>query len=297
MLGLSERFTLPRLKNRLKRELLRLPPVHFFNERAHQSRVQQYAAHLQRVAVENPALVQALGEDGIYPTTMEALGNPLTAQVQKELLQLRDELAAVPLAPGANTSRLPHDRIYDFPAVTMWGLHPALLDMVEKHLRVPAWYLGADIRREVADGNATDVRQWHVDVEDRRLFKVIVYLNDVTPEGGPFEYVPRGPTLKAAKALGYRTGFIPDARLAAVLPRSEWRKATGPQWTAAVADTCNILHRASAPVSKDRYSVTYSWSSRHPGVLYPSTPMPAAARAHFERVLSARQRECLFPHG
>ena len=104
-------------------------------------------------------------------------------------------------ANGGNAPRLPLHRLMDFPEIYMWGLNQRLLGVVENYIGLPIRYHGADLRREFNDGKLNDVRQWHVDAEDRRMFKIIVYLNDVLPGGGPFQYLPKGVTAETARRL------------------------------------------------------------------------------------------------
>src|SRR5579872_5844232 len=71
------------------------------------------------------------------------------------------------------------------------GLDPTLLSLVRHYLRLPVAYHGAVVRHSLVDGVAAGPRLWHQDEEDFRVLRMIVYLNDVTTGGGPFEYIPR----------------------------------------------------------------------------------------------------------
>ena len=75
---------------------------------------------------------------------------------------------------------------------------------------LPAKYVGMHLRRQVANGVMEDVRQWHIDVEDYRRIKIIVYLNDVDEEGGPFEYLSKDLSSIASMKLKYNNGFVSD---------------------------------------------------------------------------------------
>ena len=109
------------------------------------------------------------------------------------------------------------------------------------------------------------MREWHIDIEDRHTLKLVIYLSDVDgADDGPFEYLDREATERARSAIRYLSGFVADERLAQATAREEWRQVTGPRFTAAVADTCGLFHRARPPVSHDRYSMTYSYCSDRP---------------------------------
>jgi hypothetical protein len=174
-----------------------------------------------------------------------------------------------------------------------WGLSDELLDLAESYLGLPPMYYGAHVRCEVANGDITSVRQWHVDVEDDRMLKILVWLRDVDIAGGPFEYVPKADSAAAQKRLSYVSGFVPEDRFTAAVDPSQWRAATGPTWTAAVADTCAVFHRAKAPTGADRYSVTFSYSTNAPRKTYPIEPFSDADVAPILAGLTDRQRRAL----
>src|SRR6185295_11795761 len=117
-------------------------------------------------------------------------------------------------------------RMQEFPEIYLWGLNERLLSLVENYIGLPIRYHGVDVRREICDGRPNDVRQWHIDAEDHRMFRVIIYLNDVAADGGPFEYIRRELTVGAVQKLGYGSGFVTDRDMARVVPRAEWVQAT-----------------------------------------------------------------------
>ena len=168
--------------------------------------------------------------------------------------------------------------------------------MVENYLGLPARYAGAGVRCERATGEAVGVRQWHRDVEDHRMLKLLVWLNDVDDEGGPFEYVDRAHTPALTRSLRYVSGYVGDEALERHLPRSEWRRATGPTWTCVVADPRSVFHRAMPPIRRDRLSLTFSFTSRTPLRALPSPAVGPREREWGTRGLTARQLACL-PRG
>jgi len=129
--------------------------------------------------------------------------------------------------------------------------------------------------------------------EDHRMFKIIIWLNDVSPAGGAFEWLPRPRTQEATRKLGYVSGFVSDHDMEQVMARQLWCNAPGPRWTAVLGDTMSIFHKAGVPQDKDRYSITYSWTSRWPIKPYPIEPFSAAQAEAVRQGLSARQRAAL----
>lgn len=279
-----------RVANRLKRELLRLPAVRDLAAASRNRLLARHAGSLPPLSAEQRELVAEMEETGVCITTLDAIAGDAAPGVKASLTELAAELAATPAA-GNSTVRLAPDRMYAKSDVFELGLRDSLLDVVENHLHLPPHYFGADVRRELPDGAVFDVRQWHLDVEDHRMLKVIVYLNDVDADGGPFEYIPHQTSRKACAALGYHTGFLSDEVLSRVVPRGAWRACTGPKWTAIVTDTCRVLHRARPPTRNERFSLTLSYTSRWPLKTY-EVPVPLGLEA-LVRKMPPRQIDCL----
>jgi hypothetical protein len=278
-----------RAHNRVKRELLtRLPPLHLHDHRRHARRLAAHAGFLPEPPAAHRDVLGTLRTDGVAVTTLEALALPGTDALRAGLAALHADMLATDTGAG-DTVRPTLDQLVARPAVWQWGLSDALLDLAEAHLGVPPRYYGADLRMERATGAAVGVRQWHRDVEDHRMLKVLVWLDDVDLGAGPFEYVPRRHTDELVRELEYVTGFVDDDRLAGVVDRPEWRQGVGPRWTAIVADTRAVFHRARPPIRTDRWSVTFSYTSRTPTVTVPAPRPTAAQRAAAIRGLGPRQ--------
>jgi hypothetical protein len=283
---------LGRVANKLKRELLRMPGMRVWHGYSHLEALEAHSTRLPPLDARDLPVLEGLRKRGAIVVPLDSLGFAETPAALAALNTLAGELRALP-ANGDNAPRLPFTRLMDFPEIYLWGVGERLLSLVENYIGLPIRYHGADLRREIADGRPSDVRQWHIDTEDHRMFKVIVYLNDVESGGGPFEYVPREQTLSAAKKLNYGSGFVPDEAMARALPRSEWIAATAKAYSGAFADTCRVFHRAQAPREKDRYSVTYSWTSTTPVKSYPTMPIPDDAYKFVTSRMSERQRSVI----
>jgi hypothetical protein len=181
----------------------------------------------------------------------------------------------------------------DFPDVYLWGLNERILSLVENYVGLPIRYHGVDVRREIADGRPNDVRLFHIDTEDHRMFRVIIYLNDVDQGEGPFEYIPREDTVGAVRKLHYGSGFVSDPDMDRVVPKSRWRQATAKARWGAFADTCRVFHRAQAPRTKDRYSASITWTSTTPIKSYPSTPLSDSLYSFLQSRINQRQMSVL----
>jgi hypothetical protein len=277
-----------RIANRAKRELMaRVPPVGWAVEMRYERRLRHHAAQLAPVSATHAELVSRLRGEGAIVTTLDELGLSDTDTLKESLGNL-----ATRLVDHTGSDRLGRDDLLETGA-WQWGLRTDVLALVENYLGLPAQYCEPEVRRERANGRVDTVRQWHVDPEDHRMFKVIIWLDDVSPAGGAFEWLPRRYTAEAARELNYVTGFVSDDEMERVMPRRLWRSAPGPRWTAVLGDTRSIFHRAGVPQDKDRYSITYSWTSLWPIKPYPIDPFSAAQAEVIRRGLSARQRAAL----
>jgi hypothetical protein len=169
------------------------------------------------------------------------------------------------------------------------GLSPTILDLAEACLGLDCLYLGATLKRERADGRVAGTRQWHMDIEDEKLVRILVYLAPVAPDGGPFEYFPRAISQTIRTALHYRSGYIDDARMALMAPNVQPQQCTGEAGDAIIFDGAGVFHRGGTPLGQDRYSITFAYCSRQPLELRHSARLPRALHRHFLSTLSERQ--------
>ena len=175
------------------------------------------------------------------------------------------------------------------------GLAPAILDLAEACLGLDCLYLGATLKRERADGRVVGTRRWHLDIEDERVFRILVYLSPVAPDGGPFEYFPRETSRIIKARLNYRTGPVGEAQMAAVAPEALMRRAVGVAGEAIVFDSAGIFHRNQVPLGRDRYSITFAYCSRQPLELRSPARLPAPLHRRFLSTLSLRERRAIPP--
>lgn len=236
--------------------------------------------------------MRALDADAIRVCALPDLGVPRTDELMAALDRLADDLRG--RHPGdVSTLRPPPAELVRDQVLWHWGLQDHVLAIVENYLGVPARYYGPDVRREVADHTTSGVRQWHRDIEDRRMVKILVWLNDVDEEGGPFAYVPVDHSAEAIRDLRYVSGFIREERLHDVVPREAVQTVPGPKWTTLVADNTRIIHRATPPEVRDRYSVTFTYSSRHPIRTMDPVRWDRDQTVRIRAGLTPRQHACL----
>lgn len=277
-----------RIANRAKRELMaRVPPVGWAIDMRYERRLRHHAAQLAPLSATHAELVSRLRREGAIVTTLDELGLSGIDALKESLGTLAARLAA-----HTGSDSLGRDDLVETGA-WQWGVRTDVLALVENYLGLPAQYCEPEVRREQANGLESTVRQWHIDPEDHRMFKVIIWLDDVSPVGGAFEWLPHSCTEAAERELGYVSGFVSENEMERVMPRQLWRSAPGPRWTVVLGDTRSIFHRAGVPQDKDRYSITYSWTSRWPIKPFPIDPFTAAQAEAIRQGLSARQRSAL----
>lgn len=181
----------------------------------------------------------------------------------------------------------------DFPAIPLWGLQAPLLDLMENYIGLPPVCLGASLRRDLALPDSTGTRRWHIDPNDRRYPKVILYLNDVDEDGGPFQYIPRL-FQKELAAFRWRKS-VSDQQMASQVPPEQWRSVCGRAGTVIFVDSANLFHRGAVPL-KERYTLFFSYSSKRPK--RPDLCRRAYLRDSMlelgQRPLTGRQRDAMF---
>jgi len=181
------------------------------------------------------------------------------------------------------------------PALYRMGLAPLVLDLAEACLGLDCFYLGATLKCEKADGRVNGTRQWHMDIEDEKLFRILLYLAPVTADGGPFEFFPRAPSRAIKEQLNYRSGYVSETEIAGSAPRELVRQCTGIAGDAVIFDGAGVFHRGRRPVDRDRYSVTFAYCSRCPLELRSSARLPRRLHSAFLATLSARERQAIPP--
>ena len=181
-----------------------------------------------------------------------------------------------------------------FPGAWRLGLQPRMLDMAEAYLGLSCFYLGATVKRAMPGPQATP-RQWHLDMEDERVFRVLVYLSPVGAGEGPFEFLPRLASQSVEMRSRYHSGQIGEGRMKKLAARTTRRVAYGETGDAVIFDGAQIFHRNRQPTIGERYSITFAYCSRKPLAIDPRRKLTQTARERLAITLSARQRGCLPP--
>lgn len=217
-------------------------------------------------------IVERVERDGIFVTSLDALGLPGSAEMvpiaQRVAADYADE-ARRQAQSGREFLSVPPSAILANGDLFRWGLNQRLLAIAEAYLGLSPAYDGTALVYTVADGTELGPRQWHRDREDRKMLKVAVYCSDVTDRGGPFELISRVDRSQGvADRYDYMFGTEQEltTRLGADY-RSAIVSCTGPVGTVVFADTARFFHRGAPAHDKDRATLFYSYfarQTRHP---------------------------------
>jgi hypothetical protein len=275
----------------LRRTVMQTPLVSHVSDRRYDTRRARHARNLPEMAPAQCTVLAELRDAGVAvrPAELPA-GVVASADGFVDLLRGKD-------VDEPCVKATPRELALD-PTLFAWGLSDHMLDLAECHIGLPVRYLGVEVKREMvapAEGrNHEVVRRWHLDHEDRRILKVIVYLSDVDAGAGPFGYVHQsnsGAILDSTR--GRNLEGVSDDKMQTVVPQREWRQVTGPRMTAIHVDTGQVFHRVFPPSDSERYSVTFAYSSRTPYYVYSRLMLPRRAVRQLREQLSQRQWDSL----
>ncbi|NJL64997.1 MAG: 2OG-Fe(II) oxygenase [Methylacidiphilales bacterium] len=251
--------------NKILKRLYRIPSLQRQAELGYQEAVKQYAEHLPKLSPEDFNLVETVRREGVVVTSLDALSIPSS----KKMFEVSQNLMPqIPRSiPGTKNEYVVHaspQQMMENSEIFLWGLEQRILNIAETYFGLPVAFHGAYFRRDIANNIEEMSRLWHIDIEDLRVLKVIIYLQDVNEENGPFEYIPLSLSKEIAKKLKYRHGYIKNQRMEQALSNSHYQSCTGKAGTVVLAATGSVFHRGKIPVSSDRFALFFDYTSRLP---------------------------------
>lgn len=233
-----------------------------------------YRRKLRPLDPRDRPIAQALEKHGAFITHLDDLqveGGHEAVRIAMESFEAEKASRRRPEGKSY-ISALSNKTLEEQPAIFAWGLHERLLAIAEHYIGRPVFYRGLAARCDLADGSSTETRQFHLDYEDARIMKIIVYMNDVDEKHGPFEFIPREHE-PASSTVKYTNGRVLDEDMDSVVPASRWTKCTGRAGTVVFADTCSVWHRGREPLNGDRYALFYAYNSKTPNTRNMAGPM------------------------
>ncbi|MGE3803557.1 MAG: hypothetical protein AB7K24_02670 [Gemmataceae bacterium] len=106
---------------------------------------------------------------------------------------------------------------------------------------------------------------YHLDLHDMPLVYVIVLIEDVTFECGPWTFLPASASRRARKQLGYQKRGNPyritDEEMYRVVERNEAIEFSYPKGTVLFIDSSRCFHFGSRNSVKPRYQLMYGYTS------------------------------------
>jgi hypothetical protein len=161
--------------------------------------------------------------------------------------------------------------VTDLSEFSTWGSETRLQNIIEHYIGLPIAFHGVHVRKDFPNEKQLETLLWHKDSEDRRMIKVIIYLNDVTEEHGPFEYIPL-PANSLEQVNNYRVDYelwrvnflgINDDKMMKVIPKSAWKSCPGKAGTVIFADVRNIFHHGTVR-NQERSTLFFTYTANSP---------------------------------
>jgi hypothetical protein len=281
--------------NHLLKQVYNVPFIEKKSDVAHQIAIAEYAKNIPSISPKDQNLITTLKNKGVAMTSLRKLGIDATAEMLQTASELSSEIG--------NTSEniqdgyvihAPTEQMINHPEILLWGLEERILRIAESYLGLPVAYQGAYLRRDIANQVQEKSRLWHIDTEDRQVFKIIIYLHDVNEGNGPFQYIPKDVTSKLVKELNYKSGYIQDQKMNDVDLNINYKSCLGTAGTVIIAATSTIFHRGKIPTSSDRFAIFFDYTSRF--IKYPFYSeylFPQSDLLRLSENISEYQKQCL----
>jgi hypothetical protein len=287
---------LKNIPNQFKHKIYKIPVFKSLQDKIDRDLLQKHAPRLPQLSSADDRIVQELRGSGACTTSLANLNFDSNHKMLAMSRQLIDKINALPIDPNEDISdiNLDLEGMIDRSDIYLWGLEERLLDIIENYIGLPVIYQGFGLRKDFANGKSFGIRRWHLDWEDRRLIKMIIYLNDVDLDGGPFQYIHRNLTPDLIKFFQYyNLGYLIDEEMELAVPKPQWQSCTGNEHTVVFTDPANIFHRAKPPTKTDRIALTFCYTSNRPTVGWTTPKTSYKQWQEIETQLNERQKRCV----
>ncbi|MTJ48156.1 phytanoyl-CoA dioxygenase family protein [Dolichospermum sp. UHCC 0259] len=230
----------------------------------------QHQINLPALDPGDKLIVDTLKTSGVYITSLEDLGFSSTATMLATANSCTDRM----VNPRDIHAGYKLPQIYtvtDLSEFFNWGMESRLQNIIEHYIGLPIAFHGVHVRKDFPNEKQSETLLWHKDSEDRRMIKVIIYLDDVTEEHGPFEYIPL-PTNVLEQVKNYQVDYelwrvnflgINDDKMMKVIPKSAWKSCPGKAGTVIFADVRNILHHGTVRI-QERSTIFFTYTAKSP---------------------------------
>ena len=286
-----------KVPRKLKREFAKIPPFSTIQSQIYQKATNAHTKFLPQLDAQGRSIVETLRQEGTCIIPIESLGLDSSKTMLSTAYRLADNLKQqLPNVDNSCEVGSSAEDLREFPEILLWAVEPKILDIVENYIGLPILYQYFAMRRSIADGQYSGVRRWHIDWEDRRVIKVIIYLNDVVAGGGAYEYISRDVTSKAMGKLNYSNlGYVADEKMMEAVPKSSWNTCLASKATVIISDTASVFHRAQPPVENERFSISFCYTSTKPQVIWNSRKVTPQQWEFINSQTDRRQKSCFNP--
>ncbi len=285
-----------KIRKKILRKIDQHPLTKYQSDYFHQKAIEKNLHNLPILSPEDIDLVDILKKEGVVITTLDKLGIISTPDLLESTRILMPKISQNSLSHSNEIIIYASpQQIMEYPKIFLWGLEQRLLNIVENFIGLPVAYQGVYFRRDIANQLEAGSRLWHIDQEDRKILKVIIYLNDVSEDDGPFQYISKSLTSKIAQALKYTSGYIQDQIMQKFVSSEIYKSCTGISSTVIIADTASIFHRGKPPINSDRFTLFFDYSTkRHKQAFHGTSTLPCKDLLVLSKHLSETQKQCIF---
>ncbi|QIR35385.1 2OG-Fe(II) oxygenase [Tolypothrix sp. PCC 7910] len=284
-----------KVQNKFLRNIYNLPFLQHQAEIEYQKLVKMHIANLPLISAKDKSIVETLNSEGVVITSLAELGISSANKMFQSAQNLMHKISHSIIDDRSGFSvHATSQQMMKHPEIFLWGLEQRLINIVENYLSLPVAYHGAYFRRDIANQVVQKSRLWHIDKEDRKVLKIIVYLHDMNEDTGPFQYLPIPITESVAHLLKYHHGYIQDRTMQQVISPFHYKSCIGPAGTVVFAATGSIFHRGKLPVKSDRFAIFFDYTSRKQKLsFYSTSSLPKEDIALLAKNLSEKQKEYL----
>jgi hypothetical protein len=285
-----------KIRKKILRKIDQHPFTRDYATQIHKQALAEHISNLPELSENHLNLIEQVKQEGAVITSLKELGITSSFDMFKSAQKLIGKIKLKTVNDKHEIVIHANPRqIIEYPKVFLWGVEENLLKIVENYIGLPVAYQGSYIRRDIANQLEKGSRLWHIDQEDRKIFKIIVYLNDVDENGGPFQYIPKPLTDKLVPILRYTSGYISDETMQKFISPSNYKSCSGKAGTVVLVATDSILHRGKPPINSDRFTVFYDYTSRrHKQASYGTPTLPYEDLLFLAQNLSPEQKNCIF---
>ncbi|MEA5514540.1 2OG-Fe(II) oxygenase [Nodularia sp. UHCC 0506] len=284
-------------RNKILKKIDAIPFIRYQENLAYQTAVKKHITKLPLLSQVDLDILENINKKGVVITSLEALGIPSTPDILVAAQNL------IPQIPSPNISvqkdefvvHATSQQIMEYPEIFLWGLEQRLLNIVENYLGLPISYNGVYFRRDIANKIEQGSRLWHIDREDRKIIKIIIYLSETNEHTGPFQYIPPDLSLEIAQALKYTSGYIRESKMRNFISPENYKSCTGSVGTVIFAATGSIFHRGKLPINSDRFAMFFDYSSRRQKKrYYMANSLPQQDLLMLSQNLPEHKKQCIF---